>query len=102
MFLSIEKIKRHLNLDNDFKDDDNYVLTLAEVAENAVSIHIGRKLSDLVDDNGEIPIGLQHAMLLLIGSLYANRESVTYGSPSVLPHSYDYLLDLFQNYDCYC
>lgn len=102
MFLTIEKVKKHLNIDNDFTEDDNYITSLIEVSENVVERHIGYKLSSLVEANeGILPKGLEHAMLLMIGTFYASRESVVFGSGSELPLGYNYLLDLFTNLECW-
>ena len=98
MYLSLGKIKKHLNLDSDFVEDDNYIMSLAEVAEEIVQRHIGYRFEDVLVD-GQLPAPLQHAMLLLIGQFYANREAVTFGSASELPLSYNYILQLFENYD---
>lgn len=98
MYIAIDKIKRHLNIDMDFKEDDQYLMALSEVAEEVVQRHIGYRFEDILVD-GQLPMALQHAMLLLIGQFYANRESVTFGSASPVPHSYDYILQLFENYD---
>lgn len=98
MYLNVETIKKHLNLDDDFVADDEYLKQLAEVAENAVSIHIDRDFSELEDEEGNLPPALQHALLLLIGNYYNNRESVTNVSANNIPFSYNYLLDLFKNY----
>lgn len=98
MFLSVEKCKKHLNIDLDFTEDDNYITSLIEVAENVVERHIGYKLIDKVEANdGCLPKGLEHAMLLLIGHFYNTREAVTFGSSTELPLGYNYLLDLFTN-----
>ena len=98
MFLSIEKCKKHLNIDLDFTEDDNYIQHLIEAAENAVERHIGYKLADKVEENdGSLPKGLEHAMLLLIGHFYNTREAVTFGNSVELPLGYNYLLDLFTN-----
>lgn len=98
MFVSLEKCKKHLNIDSDFVEDDNYIMSLSEVAEEIVQRHIGYRLADILVD-GQLPMPLQHAMLLLIGHFYANRESVTFGSANVLPHAYDYILQLYENYN---
>ena len=102
MYLSLETIKNHLNIDATFTDDDNYIQHLGEVAELAVERHIDRKLSELCVDGGEgeliLPSPITHAMLLLIGNLYANREPVSYASTMQIPLSYDYLLSLYKNY----
>ena len=98
MYLALDKIKKHLNIDSDFVEDDNYILSLAEVAEEVVQRHIGYRFEDILVD-GQLPAPLQHAMLLFVGNMYANRESVTFGSASELPLSYNYILQLFENYD---
>ena len=103
MYVALDKIKTHLNIDKDFIEDDNYLMSLSEVAECVVERHIGYKFSKLMEDNdGQLPMPIQHAMLLFIGTMYANRESVTFGSANALPHAYDYILQLFENYDVWC
>ena len=98
MYISLDKCKKHLNIDPEFKEDDNYIMSLVEVAEEIVQRHIGYRFEDILVD-GQLPMALQHAMLLFIGNMYANRESVTFGSPSELPLSCNYILQLFENYD---
>lgn len=98
MYIALDKCKKHLNIDPDFKEDDNYIMSLIEVAEEIVQRHIGYRFEDILVD-GQLPAPLQHAMLLFVGTMYANRESVTFGSASELPLSYNYILQLFENYD---
>lgn len=100
MYIALDKIKKHLNIDAEFIADDNYLMSLSEVAEEIVQRHIGYRFNDMLVD-GQLPMALQHSMLLFIGTLYANRESVTYGSANTLPHAYDYILDLFTNLECW-
>ena len=40
-----------------------------------------------------------HAMLLMIGNLYANREPVAFGTVVKLPYSYEYLIGLYKHYE---
>lgn len=99
MYLQLYQIKKHLNLDNYYHDDDEYLIDLALVAEKIVQKHIDNNLSELCDDRGELPLPLRHAMLLMIGQLYANREPIAFASNSELPLSYNYILDLYKNYN---
>lgn len=99
MYLSLDQIKKHLNIDKGFVDDDKYLIDLASVAENAVEKHIDTKLKDLEDKEGNLPSPLLHSMLLMIGSLYAKRESISFSSVQEVPLAYDYLLSLFKNYN---
>lgn len=99
MYLTIDKIKNHLNIDDYFKEDDEYITSLYYVAEKVVEKHTDSNLSEIANANGgELPSPLVHAMLLLIGDYYKNRESVSFTSATSIPFSYDYILSLFKNY----
>lgn len=99
MYLSLKTIKKHLNIDEYYTDDDEYLITLASVAERVVERHIDNNLSNLCDTDGELEAPLVHAMLLFIGDMYQSRESVSFNSqPMTIPFSYDYLLSLYKNY----
>ena len=100
MYLQLYQIKKHLNIDEDFHDDDEYLIDLAMVAELAVQKHIDQNLSELCAENGGVlPPPLQHAMLLMVGNQYANRESIAFASNSEIALSYNYILDLYKNYN---
>lgn len=98
-YLDLEILKKHLNVEPCFEDDDEYITSLGEVAESIVSHHIGCKLEDIAVNNGGIlPPPVVHAMMLFVGNMYMNRESVSYGNVTDIPHSYEYLLSAFKNY----
>lgn len=99
MYLQLYQIKKHLNIDEDFHSDDEYLVELAQAAQNVVEVHLDRPLDSLENEEGYIPSSLTQAMLLLIGTWYASRESVSFASISVLPHSYDYIIALYKNYN---
>lgn len=98
MYIQLNKIKKHLNLDTQFTDDDNYLLSLEDVAEKVVEANIDTKLDKLEDGEGAIPSPLIQAMLLIIANFYANRESVAFAQTHEVPKSYQYLIDLYRNY----
>ena len=50
-------------------------------------------------EKDELIGGLKQAQLLLIGHFYANREAVTYGSPSKLPLGFEYIIQQHKSYD---
>ena len=100
MYLTLAQIKKHLNIDESFTDDDEYLSFLYDVAERTVQRHIDSNLASLtVEEGGSLPTPLLQAMLLYIGTLYAQRESISYSSVVDVPFSYDYLLSLFKNYN---
>lgn len=98
MFLSLEEIKKQLNIDPQFTDDDQYLEALEEVAEKAVEKHIDMNLEVLASKSGGLPSPVLHAMKLMIGNLYENREPVAYSGAVEVPLSYQYLLSLYKNY----
>lgn len=97
MYVTLIEAKKHLNIDESFQDDDNYIGALIQVAEEAIAHHIDIALEDMVVD-GVLPSAIHHSILLLVGNLYANREPVAYTSVAKVPYTLDYLLGLFKRY----
>ena len=95
--LDLELIKKHLNIDSEFVEDDNYLLMLKDVALQTIERHIDHNLNDLSVD-GELPKPIQQAALLYIGNMYANRESIAFASATEIPNAYEYLLSLYKDY----
>ena len=98
MYLDLSTIKQHLYIDHN--DDDRYLCDLESVAEDAVRADLNLdSLKEIEDETGMLPASVIQAMLLLVGTLYANRESVSYGSPVKVPHTYDWLISLYRRYE---
>ena len=83
MMLNIDDLKKHLNIDHD--EDDAYIAELISVAEDAVETYLNRPINDFVDSEGKLKPAIRHACRLLVGTWYANRESVVFSSPSEMP-----------------
>ena len=99
IYLKLYQIKRHLNIDERFQDDDEYLLELAEVAEAAVEKHLDTSLQEIAKDNGgTLPSPIVHAMKLLVAEYYSQREAISYTSTQVVPLAYDYLLAPYIDY----
>lgn len=106
MYITLSQAKKHLNIDESFIDDDDYINDLISVAELAVELHINQSLSGLTTSTNasgetvnELPAPLKQAMLLMIGGLYSIRENVSFtGKAIAIPYNYQYLLDFYQNY----
>ena len=84
-YLTLAEIKKHLNLDTEFIDDDAYLTALADASEEVVSKYIDYPLSQLEDAEGNLPKALGFAMLLWIGTIYAVRESVSSVNMNTVP-----------------
>ena len=99
MYLTLNELKKHLNIDSYFTDDDSYIASLGAAAEDTVSKYINRNLDDLLDENDNLPAGIKHAILLWVGSMYAVRESVSSSNLQKVPNSFELLCDLYRKYD---
>lgn len=71
-YTEIQDMKRHLNVD--FDDDDAYISDLIDTAEVAISTYLNRPLCEFIGQDGCLLPTLKHAVRLLVGNWYANRE----------------------------
>ena len=94
-FVTLEMIKTHLNIEPSYNGDNDYLLHLREVAFLVVQNHI---CSDLATLQGSKK-ALQHCLLLLIGTYYFQRESISTSSMKECPHTLQYILDQYKNYN---
>lgn len=97
MYLTLQELKEHLNIEPDFKDDDQYILTLAQTAEDAFERHTDRKLTDILV-NGDLPASARHCMKLMVGQWFANREGTVFASNNKIDYAIDYLIALNRKY----
>lgn len=98
-YIDIDVLKKHLNIDLEYNDDDEYIMMLADVAIKSVENHIDCPISSFEDEDGDLEAPLKHACLLMVGTLYQNRESVTFAQSYKIPHAYEYLLQPYIQYD---
>nr|DAX48668.1 MAG TPA: Head Tail Connector Protein [Caudoviricetes sp.] len=100
MYVNLQQLKKHLNIDSSFHEDDEYLCDLEQAAELAVERHIDDKLENIIIASGRttLPPTLQQAVLILTANFYANRESIAYTSLTEIPYNLTYLLDLYKNY----
>lgn len=99
-YLTLELLKRQLNMNLDYTDEDVYLTHLCDVTEDVVKKAIDDNLEVLADANdGVLPPSIVHAMLLLAATYYSNRENVAFANGIDVPKTYDYLIDLNRNYE---
>lgn len=92
-FVKLQQVKKHLNVEDSFTEDDEYIEGLIEVAEAVVGNDICEDLNELAEDNaGVLPAPLRHCILLLVGHFYANREPVAFAQSSKVPLTYDHII----------
>jgi uncharacterized phage protein (possible DNA packaging) len=95
IYVTLEEIKQHLNID--FSDEDSYLSDLIEVAQTSVETYISAPLDDYVAE-GKLNPMLRHAIKILAGNFYANREPVAFAEPRSIPYTLDYLVKPFRKY----
>ena len=100
MYVTLELAKAHLRVEDSYKDEDVYIESLIEVAEEKVAKHLCITVEELagVNGNGKIPATLRQAILLAIGLYYANREEVTYIKTKPLEQGILHLVSLDRDY----
>ena len=97
MYVTLNLVKKHLNIDDSFTEDDNYITSLIKVAEDAVAKNENIALKDMIE-GGELPSSIIHSILLLVGNLYNNSEATSYSVVSEVPYTYKYLINLNRNF----
>lgn len=94
--VSLELFKKHVRAD-DFADDDTYLAHLLEVAQESVINATNRTEAELTEmGGGAFPVSLQHAIMLLGGHLYNQRESVSQVQLHAVPDSLQALIKPFR------
>lgn len=97
-YVDLETAKKHLNIEQQFEEDDLYIMALIDVAQAAVEKYLDIPLADMCKD-GILPSPIKHAILLLIGTFYAQRESIASASMQPVPNAFELLCDLYRNYN---
>ena len=86
-FLTLADIKAQARIEADFHDEDNYLMMLGKAAERRLLKDIQRTYDEVVEMEGEWPMDLTIAALMLTSSWYQHREPETNQSMAVVPYS---------------
>lgn len=89
MMLDLETVKKHVRSD-EFADDDEYLQTLTEAAEEHIANVTNRSINELTEmssDGVSLPKPIQQAVLLLVGHWYNQREAVAGTQMTEAPHT---------------
>lgn len=97
-YIYLSEAKKHCRIEHDFEDD--YLATLIDVAERSIENDLQVPLALLEEKNGgSLPTPVRQAILLQIGNLYENRESISVATLSNAPQTYDFLLGPYRHFD---
>mgnify|MGYP002496455808 FL=1 len=94
-YVTLEELKQHLNVD--FDTDDTYITELIEPVQLAIEAYLNAPLEGFAKE-GKIDRRIWHAIRILIANYYANRESVTFATPQVIPVHVELLLQPLKRY----
>lgn len=98
-YVDLQLVKHHLNVEEDFTEDDKYIGELIEAAEAVVEQDVCEDLKVLAEKaGGDLPAPLRQCIFLMVGNFYANREPVAFAQSSEVPLSYTHLVSLYRNY----
>lgn len=99
-YLDLETIKRHLNVEQEFTDDDALIEAYADAAEERVAKELCTTTDGLagLGEGGTLPAPLKQAILLLVGAYYAYREEVTDAQTRPLEQGARHLMSLYRDY----
>lgn len=94
--VSLELFKQHVKAD-DFADDDVYLQHLLDAAEAHVVRSTNRTRDELVAmGDGDFPVELSHAIMLIGAHWYNQRESVSTAQMHAVPDSLQALVKPFR------
>lgn len=99
-YATLDMAKRHLNIEDAFTDDDDYIEGLIDVAEEKVAAELCMDADSMasINKNGCLPSPLIHAILLTVGAYYTNREDITTVQTRPLEYGVKYLTQLYRNF----
>jgi len=80
MFLGLEDIKDHLNIDQDWHGDDKYLVMLLNASEAFIKAYTDNPELEDFTTSDATPEPLKAAALLLIADMYKNREKSISGN----------------------
>lgn len=113
--VTLAEAKKHLNIESYFTDDDAYINTLIDVSFLSIRNRCNNltwvdtsgitsgstEFADYTISGTTIPLAIKQATLLMVGSLYANREPVAFSSPVVIPYTIEFLIAPYIDYTSY-
>jgi hypothetical protein len=103
--ITVAELKKQLNIELPYTDDDVYLADSIAVAELSVNNYLGASaVSGFTTVTGytsgftsNLPVAIRRAILIVASHLYLNRSLVNFGNASVTPFTFNFLLDNYQN-----
>lgn len=97
MYVTVGEIKEHLNISASYTEEDTMLNSMIEASEIAVENYLQQPIDTFVIEN-KLNAALKHAIKIMVGNFYANRESVAYTNPQPVPYTLEFLLKPYRKY----
>lgn len=91
-WLTLQRIKQQLRIEQDFHDEDELLEMYGEAAEDMVLNTCHRTITDIFEQYGMVPKALVQAGLMLVAQSYQHREPASPQNLYAVPYAYDLLL----------
>ena len=96
-YLTIEELKKQMNIDPDFNDDNEYLEMVGSAAEDMTAALMDCSLDILVAENGDLPATVRHAMRMISDYFYAKFRGSS-DTDMEIPTAYFTMLKLYRKY----
>ena len=93
-YFTLNELKKQLNIETSFTDDDVYLTGLTTVATLAVQNYCNYGLTGYTDST--VPVTVKQAALLIAANLYNNRTPVSFAQGLEIPFTFRFLLDPYR------
>jgi hypothetical protein len=100
MDIHINQLKRQLNIEQDYNDDDAILQHFLDVAYSSSCEYLkyDAKTSMSGFTGNTLPTGFVQAVIMLAAHFYLNRNMVSFAQGTEVPYSYRFLLDPYRDF----
>jgi len=96
---TILDLKRQLNIESTYTDEDTSLQLYLDVAEASVLSELNLYTGTTSGYTGTYqPVMLKQAVLLFAAHLYTTRQIVSFGQAYKIPYTYQYLINPYKDY----
>lgn len=96
---NINQLKRQLNIEETYDDDNVLLQHYLDVAEQSVQLYCGvTGLTMYTGETMNMPISITQAVIMLAAHFYLSRNIISYGQGYEIPFTLKWLLDPYRDF----
>lgn len=88
--VTLAEIKAHARIDE--STEDTILTTYGESAEELVLNLCNRTLDSIIEEYGNVPVNIKHAVLMLVAHSYSQRQPASLQNLYTVPYTLDALI----------